>query len=480
MIIVLTGAAVAAGCSDGGTAATDGLCGQGVAVTYGGEDYCVYAQPIIETGFTCPPDFHHAGDGPGFVICGPGTGLDEGATGVVGAIGGSGCYAPMLDVIVVVDGSSSMCDEQRALAGPLEALALDLQAVGGDIRFAVTTPDLACEPSEITTGGGRFNTAPATEFPPPCQLRHPHECFDDATCAETFGDDGGEWSCRHPNTEACLVNPNGSINSSCVRHCQTDEECVAATGDDRAVCQKPSGNAYDWGCMIPPPAATCPAEIQVGLRSWLGTNELDSAACLTTVGVNQEKCFKYEQGLGAAWAAIDPNGPNWFQSDDFLRPEANLMLVFVSDEDDCTVADGQEIDEDDYDTCALLGDTDAGGPLVPIAEMVQRFQLLKDGKTVIVGTISGDSLAEDPAAREAERQAYASSKTDAKTCFHQTSICDSALGKADYGARYFAFAEAFGDDGVVANICAADPYADFISRLVARVTQIPAEVCHPR
>ncbi|PKN55384.1 MAG: hypothetical protein CVU56_21620 [Deltaproteobacteria bacterium HGW-Deltaproteobacteria-14] len=472
---------VAGACADSATK-DDGPCPGGVPVSYDGVDYCVIAAPIIETGFSCPPTFPHSAAGPGFVICGPQDGLSDVDANVVGAIGGSGCYAPLLDVVVVVDNSSSMCGEQTTLAGKLERLALQLQALHGDVHFAVTTPDMQCEVdgTSIFSAGGVFNTTPATAYPPPCQLRYVSSCFSDAECMAAFGDDGGEWTCRHANTEACGTNPNGSVNSECIRQCTEDAECVTATGDPRAVCQKPSPNASDWGCVVPPPEASCPPEVASGQRAWLATNELDAAACLTTVGVNQEKCFKYEQGLGAAWAALDPVGPNAIQSQDFLRTDANLLLVFVSDEDDCTVADGQTVSENDYDTCALLGDTTAGGPLVAVDELVARFRGLKPDRAIIVGAISGDSLAATPSEVDAARAAYVASKTDPKVCFHQTSICDSELGRADYGARYFAFAAAFGDDGVVANLCAPDPFEAFLADLVTRVTQIPPTICHPK
>ena len=112
--------------------------------------------------------------------------------------------------------------------------------------------------------------------------------------------------------------------------------------------------------------------------------------------------------------------------------------------------------------------------------MVARFRGLKPDRAVIVGAISGDALADTQAEIDAARAAYVASKSDPKVCFHQTSSCDGALGPADYGARYFAFAAAFGDDGVVANLCAPDPLETFLADLVTRVTQIPPDICHPK
>jgi hypothetical protein len=44
-----------------------------------------------------------------------------------------------------------------------------------------------------------------------------------------------------------------------------------------------------------------------------------------------------EQGLKAAWLALDPSGPNAGQSALFLRDDAYLLLVFASDEEDCSI-----------------------------------------------------------------------------------------------------------------------------------------------
>lgn len=106
---------------------------------------------------------------------------------------------------------------------------------------------------------------------------------------------------------------------------------------------------------------------------WLARPHLNDLRCLVSVGVNQESCYKYEQGLGAAWAALDPIGPNALQSAGFLRPEAHLAILIVSDEDDCSVAPGATVSEDDYETCSFLKTVAAGGPLLDPAEVAQRF-----------------------------------------------------------------------------------------------------------
>ena len=221
-----------------------------------------------------------------------------------------------------------------------------------------------------------------------CQASGECDDIDEPSCSCT---DPDEWACRGYQSDICLRTPNGSINTSCRRRCTTDQECKDLFGDPRYICQKLSGNQLDWGCLLPPATQDCPATVPAILD---GTN-LDLFACAATVGVNQESsCFKYEQGLRASLLALDPKGKNAEQSKAFLRDDAYLVIIYVSDEDDCSVADGRSISEDDYETCALLPTTDEGGPLVlhevheapreaPLA--LQAFQPGDDSRIIGVG-----------------------------------------------------------------------------------------------
>ena len=73
-----------------------------------------------------------------------------------------------------------------------------------------------------------------------------------------------------------MVNPNGSVNTTCRRRCSSDDECKSLLGDERYICQKPSNNEDDWGCLLPPPSADCP----VDLPAFVDSDQLDLARCL--------------------------------------------------------------------------------------------------------------------------------------------------------------------------------------------------------
>jgi hypothetical protein len=89
-----------------------------------------------------------------------------------------------------------------------------------------------------------------------------------------------------------------------------------------------------------------------------------------------------EKGLEAALHALSTEmatGPNR----GFLRPEAKLLVVFVSDEDDCS----DEGALGDSDNTACYSDRDA---LVPVEEYSARFRALKaNASDVQIGAIVG-------------------------------------------------------------------------------------------
>ncbi len=401
-----------------------------------------------------------------------------------------------IDFLWVVDNSSSMCEEQLALTRSFSDFTSTLGSLFQlDPRVAVTTHDAQCA-ADSSSAQGVFNRWPAAQFPPPCQERRIFECLDDSDCASAGCDefgvnceaDFGEWTCRAPSSASCLTNPNGTKNSQCVRRCTSDSECQQAFSDPSYVCQKPSQTQSDWGCIRPPETSECPADIPAVLTG----DNLDLFGCLATVGVNQEKCLKYEQGMRSALLSLKPDArlqnddPLLFdqlkaQAETFLRDDAYLVVIFISDEDDCSVAYDQSIQEDDYETCALLKTTAEGGPLVPVSHYVNIFKSLKsDPGRVIVAAIAGDSVASAPADVEADREAYIASKGDPKTCYHQSYICLSENGKADYGRRYRELTDSFGPNGVFENICNNEGIQPALDQIASTIITVLNKICLPK
>ena len=217
------------------------------------------------------------------------------------------------------------------------------------------TPETICSQSSLCTN---WNGAlPASE-------QGLTQTFTNALSAATSNcppnDPSCNWRCQMPNVSG-LVNDNCSFNSYCWRHCTSDAECRATFEPDnpnaRMICTHPGGTpSKDSGCQYPPATADCPpaADIPPVLGTKKSTiagkewNELDLFHCSATVRTAQSQESKFEGGLRSAWLALDPNGPNCpkdatgaptaaCQNKQLLRDDAYLVIVVVSDDDDCSV-----------------------------------------------------------------------------------------------------------------------------------------------
>ena len=254
-----------------------------------------------------------------------------------------------LDFLWVIDSSASMCQEQFALAQSFDSFVIELQTYlkNIDIRLAVTTMDAF----DKKVGRGRFNNTAATTFPPACFETRVHPCLGNEDCQKKFGPG---WECKaYPADD--MYNMNRSINSYCIYRCQTSGDCCgefcyedkcgsdqsclltecdgAPTDDCTFECRTPGQGTSGSGCLRPPDTEDCPSSVP----PVLSINTLDLFKCNATVEPQQNYTANIEQGLKTAWMALDPNGENADQSAGFLRPDAYLIIVFVTDEDDCSI-----------------------------------------------------------------------------------------------------------------------------------------------
>ena len=452
-----------------------------------------------------------------------------------------------VDILWIVDSSSSMCQEQLALASGFARFLTALQAAGDvDIRTAVTTTNVL-EP----TRRGKLNATAAVDLPPLCHERRVFPAHSDlhcecAACAgwsvsfatQRCNDEPGfcpggneasetyesclaagrcetdplawRWILEDPVDRRNLYNQNGSVNASCVLRCgdedaydqaAADAVCREVLDDEAFVCQTPGGDTSVSGCLVPPDRGICPERLPAVLPDVSAGGGvrygLETFPCIASVGVEQTQEANLEQGMWAAWLALSEDGPYPAQicaPDDpaladaalsevekrarcrrvFLRDGALLVLVFLSDEDDCSVAPDGQIDSGDYSRCAMLGDAEtepylqaaalAAGtterPLLPVSDFVTRFSALRREGEVFVAAIAGDVWEPEreltPLELDAARQAYFVSKTDTGNALHlRTSVCASPFGTADLGYRYIRLAEAFGSRGFFSNICSS-------------------------
>ena len=192
-----------------------------------------------------------------------------------------------VDLLLVVDDSGSMCEEQRAFNEAFPALADTLVGAGFDYRVAVVSTDMHSPNEKV----GRFLHTPA---PPTPSL----------SCRDENGD------AMAPHTEDCPEALAAILDSS-----EVGRDCPE--GLDPAECVR--------------------ADLALRVR------------CATTLGTSGDG---FEKGLEAMRVGLSCDGPNAARfgaccgdggydprcdaAPDFLRPGAGLLVVFLTDEDDCS------------------------------------------------------------------------------------------------------------------------------------------------
>lgn len=189
---------------------------------------------------------------------------------------------PKVDVLFVMDNSGSMCEEQHNLGQSMRRLAEGMVARGVDLRVATTTTDMR------TAGhSGRFQSTPT-----------PAEAA--INCAQA---DGTPFT---PSTADCPADLPAIIEAGP----ETDIDVLAR----QMRCQTTVGTQGDG--------------FEMGLEAM--------RLALSCDGPNRELFGDCCVEQGGAWAydplceAAGADAPR------FLRPDATQMVVFVSDENDCS------------------------------------------------------------------------------------------------------------------------------------------------
>ncbi len=237
------------------------------------------------------------------------------------------CPPKKLDVLWVMDNSASMCQEQIGLVRSVATF------VDGLPSETVETLNMAVITTDALKGQGVFSTTVAEKFPNACAETVVHACAANSECVDAFGDG---WQCNPPPSTGgslLLYNKNGSLNSSCTYTCESAQECCdlfcppEICGECTHQCVSPGGSDTDKNCTPQPyPCVDVPPG---DWEAWAG--------CHLQVGADQSFTANLESGIKAAWMALDPEGPNAEQAASFHRADAHLLIIFVSDEDDCSV-----------------------------------------------------------------------------------------------------------------------------------------------
>ena len=250
----------------------------------------------------------------GAVACAPGVQIGDAGDSSAGETENS--LAPPVrfnrdvDILLVIDNSGSMGIDQRRIAAGLEAFIARLDAAEANWRIAVTTTDVqnpVCEASTADDGGFEFSS---------CRQRANDFVFDPGGPSE-----------------------NNQYDQVCADYCQHDEIASLATlADDGALVARP------W------------LQRQDGELNVAGMSAAEALACLIPQGING---CGFESPLEATFRALMRASAPSSKQTAFVRPEAVLAVVVVTDEFDCSHNDAYL--DIFTDTESPLWHPDAGG-----------------------------------------------------------------------------------------------------------------------
>ncbi len=241
-----------------------------------------------------------------------------------------------------------------------------------------------------------------------------------------------------------------------------------------------------------------------GLPAWKGRDDATVrravfellAQCLIDLDADTSSCGAQDQGLQAAWLALDPAGENADQARAFVRKDARLAVGFFSREEDCSSRAPLPIDG--IARCGCLRDTNGcigdgscdPGPcpaagsgstecsLIPPQNVAMALRSLKtDRSDVAVAAFTGDAIAGTPttptddadAARARFRQCACAGTAQKSQQFY---VCSSGVGTAELGSRYATAAQVAAKASppgpvVVENFC--QPYGPALDRVHAAI-----------
>ena len=295
-----------------------------------------------------------------------------------------------LDFLWVIDNSTSMCQEQQALARSFDQFAEMLKTyLNADIRVAVTNMRLDCD----------FVKETASAYPIVCREAKSHACLGEMDCKKEFG---AGWDCDCHNCVASdLYLVNGSVSSDCIFRCQDETDCcgefcfVDECGPDESCleskcseaaeeCLFECRNTGNWesesGCVMMPDTADCPSNVPTVLTM----NNLDMFKCNASTPLEQDFETSFERGLLSGWCALDPEGRNADAAAGFIRDDAYLVLIFVTDEEDCSI-------DEDFGAPSYDCETDEDCPHYSDCKLDKAFSLVAgEEKRVCTGAVKKD------------------------------------------------------------------------------------------
>jgi hypothetical protein len=280
-----------------------------------------------------------------------------------------------VDLLFVIDNSGSMLGENNILRANFPALMTTLKNMAGglpNVHFGVTTTDLG-------TG-----------------------VFDITYCEEVGGDAGNlvTGNCGNPTGGAPYlvdVAPQG-----CEITMDQSNTCSAHTCSQTHCGHEPTTT------FVEDSTTGCPR-----CRNYAGESLDDAISCIADLGTMG---CGFEQPLEAMKRALEPANT---ANTGFLRDDAFLAILLITNEDDCSASDPQLYDNTQTDIDSTLGPLtsyrcfeygvtcdinsrthqgtrvdckpreDAAALLHPLSSYIQFLQDLKDPQVLVVAAIAG-------------------------------------------------------------------------------------------
>lgn len=343
-----------------------------------------------------------------------------------------------------------ICDEDDDNNGELINCVLEIDRDPNDPSEGTVAQAVSCDSVEdpeenVTTT--RCYSEPKYCTAPPAELQSCNDRF-----VPLLDEDGEQATCEH--------NPDNCSYDSHYPH--WEKRC-----DDlgNSACEDVDGPAGERRCTEDNLCEVKPVYLAARDYSSQGEDEddldvdddkvIEDFACLSNVGTCQIGASTYpERGLDAVYEALNPENE---ANKGFLRDDALLLIVFVTDDDDCSVGYNEDGERND----ARLRSEQCWGE---DAEPLLAVQEIYDYVTTRVKSSESQAMAAAivgpvPAGFVWDGHRYSCSRED-----------EDGVHLATAGDRYSRFVRAFGARGVIGSICEADfePVLDQVTRSVSR------------
>jgi hypothetical protein len=380
-----------------------------------------------------------------------------------------------VDLLFVVDNSGSMADEQVKLNQQLQRLVTVL-----------ATGDL----DGIPNANGR------PDFTPVSSLHLGVVSTDLGVNGQT-----GIVSCGDASYKATELNT-----------ATTRERLIKPHGDDGKLLSSPDVAVVGVNVRVPgsdmPMQSIAPRPECAGVNvnrfltfDSMTSNAADIArqfSCIAELGVNG---CGYEQQLESMWRALAPSTDNSFSGKTsgqgapsglnagFLRNDAILVVIVVSDEEDCSSPDASGATLYQAPTAANNANllcTRHPEALHPVSRYVQGLLSLKPAykDRIIFAGIVGVPLAANRGERTPDQilsmpeMAYVEEGSP-QLALRPACVAGNKAGKADPAQRMVKVAKEFGENGVITSIC-EDDYGPALTTVIQRIAKQLTGACLPR